>query len=72
MKNREKEKEYCIKFIQKFFTLSSKRKEKIIKKTKKVNVEGSKEFATFLENIKDVYDIDLQNKIIEDLRCSNW
>ena len=36
MKNREKEKEYCIKFIQNFFTLSIKRKEKIIKKTKKM------------------------------------
>lgn len=72
MTKQEKNKIYFINFIQNFFKYSTKKKEKIIKRTKKMNLDGSKEFATFLEQIKDIQDIDLQNKIIEDLRCSNW
>lgn len=72
MTKQEKNKIYCINFIQNFFKYSIKKKEKIIKRTKKMNLDGSREFATFLEKIKDIQDIDLQNKIIEDLRCSNW
>lgn len=72
MTREEKNKQYCIKFIENFFKFSMKKKEKIIKKTKRCGVRGAYEFSKFLEEIKDVYDPDTQYKILEGLRDSDW
>lgn len=72
MTREEKNIQYCIKFIESFFKFSMKKKEKIIKKTKRCGVRGAYEFSRFLEEIKDVYDPDKQYKILEGLRDANW
>lgn len=72
MTREEKNKQYCIKFIENFFKFSMKKKEKIIKKTKRCGGQGAYEFSRFLEEIKDVYDPDTQYKILEELSDADW
>ena len=65
MKNRDID--YFISFLEKFFTYNEKKKEKIINRVKRKN----KQFADWLYGVKD-FNSDMQLGLLNELRRTEW
>lgn len=64
---RNKDIDYFISFLEKFFTYNEKKKEKIINKVKRKN----KAFGEWLYSVKDFND-EMQLGLLSELRRTEW
>lgn len=64
---RNKDIDYFISFLEKFFTYNEKKKEKIINKVKRKN----KVFGEWLYSVKDFND-EMQLGLLSELRRTEW
>lgn len=59
--------EIFIKWLKKFYNLTPKQKNKMIKKVTKEN----QSFGNWLQSVRD-FNYDMQKDLYDNLRCSGW
>ena len=67
MEDNLKDIEIFIKWLKKFYNLTPKQKNKMIKKVTKENSS----FGNWLNSVRD-FNYNMQNDLYENLRCSGW